>query len=96
MIITITNHKGGTGKTTFVQNLAVMYALDNKRVLVVDLDSQKNLSFVFNQLNTESDIYSLLNNEVYIDKCIYPTNVKNIDIIGGSKISYYLAKSFSI
>lgn len=95
MITTITNHKGGTGKTTFLQNLAIMYALNKKKVLVIDLDTQKNLSFVFNNLNTEYNIYNLLNNEVYIEKCIYQTNVKNIDIIGGSKILNQLNLDFT-
>ncbi len=41
-IIAIVSHKGGTGKTSLVQNLA--YELLPKRVLVVDLDPQANLT----------------------------------------------------
>ena len=56
MITTITNHKGGTGKTTFLQNLAIMYALNKKKVLVIDLDTKKNLSFchITNHLTIQS------------------------------------------
>ena len=39
-VITICNHKGGTGKTTTVMNLAAAMGLGGKRVLVVDLDPQ--------------------------------------------------------
>ncbi len=39
-VITICNHKGGTGKTTTVINLAAALGLGGKRVLVVDLDPQ--------------------------------------------------------
>lgn len=39
-VITICNHKGGTGKTTTVMNLAAAMGLCGRRVLVVDLDPQ--------------------------------------------------------
>ena len=67
-IITIANRKGGTGKSTVSYNLGYMYALLNKRVLFLDLDSQGNLS--------------LLNNTPTIDlnnwKSIHPCIVNNL------------------
>lgn len=43
-IIAITNHKGGTGKTTTTLNAGMALARQEKRILVIDLDAQANLS----------------------------------------------------
>lgn len=44
MIFTIFNQKGGVGKTTTTLNLGAALARMNRRVLLLDLDSQANLS----------------------------------------------------
>jgi len=42
--IAMVNHKGGTGKTTSALNVGAGLSLKGKKVLLVDIDSQANLS----------------------------------------------------
>ncbi len=46
-IISFFNNKGGVGKTTLVYHLAYMFAELGKKVIVVDLDPQSNLTSMF-------------------------------------------------
>lgn len=43
-VIAVANHKGGVGKTTIVRELALALRRRGKRVLMVDMDNQGNLS----------------------------------------------------
>lgn len=59
-IITISNQKGGVGKTTTAMNLAVCMAKQGNRVLLVDLDPQANLTKAWGIAENERNVYSLI------------------------------------
>ena len=75
------NQKGGVGKTTSVVNVGAALALLGKKVLLVDFDSQGNLSSSLSADNSASGTYEILTRQVSaIDAC-QKTNFNNLDII---------------
>lgn len=63
-IITFSSLKGGVGKTTVLYAYANELAKRNKKVLIIDLDSQCNTSKLFsNEYNTDKNAYNLFKNK---------------------------------
>ena len=62
--ITITNQKGGVGKTTTALALASGLAHKGYRVLGIDLDPQENLSYSTGASDNENNIYALLTGKI--------------------------------
>ena len=59
-IISVANHKGGVGKTTTSVSLGVCLSELGRRVLLVDLDPQGNLSQTLSVPQTGRTIYEAL------------------------------------
>lgn len=92
MILAITNQKGGVGKTTTVLNIGVYLAIKGKKVLLVDIDPQSNLTSglglheenLDEKLSTESErktVYDILVNKVNPNEVIKKTRFENLNII---------------
>jgi chromosome partitioning protein len=80
-VISINQNKGGVGKTTSSINIATMFSYLGK-TLVIDLDSQGNLSQAFNIYTADSDLslVDALDSPELAQRTIY-TAGENLDII---------------
>jgi chromosome partitioning protein len=62
-VISISNHKGGVGKTTSAINIGAGLQRMGKRILLIDLDPQANLSQSLGLTDQERTIYGALRGE---------------------------------
>jgi len=70
-VISFSNHKGGVGKSCSTCNIGASLARRGKKVLLVDLDPQANLSLSLGLKDVEKSIYNVLNDQIAIADCIY-------------------------
>lgn len=87
-LISFAVKKGGVGKTTLCKNIAYKLALENKKVLLIDLDPQATLSMQFftDKIDKNKSIIKLFNGRgILIKNIIQNTNFNNIDIIVGNE-----------
>jgi len=77
-IISISNHKGGVGKTTSVLNIGAGLSRLGKKVLLIDIDPQCNLTMSLGISDPEFNIYGAMRG----DYPLQPISVlKKLDII---------------
>ena len=77
-VISISNHKGGVGKTTSAINIGAGLQSLGKKILLIDLDPQANLSQSLGLIDQKKNIYGALRGEYKLQ----PINVApGLDVI---------------
>ena len=85
LIYVFVNQKGGVGKTTSAINIGAFMAEAGKKVLLIDFDSQGNLSSGVGAKPPKPGIYELLQDDAAAAQAIRKTAVKNLDVIPADK-----------
>lgn len=82
-IISIVNQKGGVGKTTTAINLGTALAAIDKKILLIDLDPQGNLStgIGVTEKQRKISVYDLIIQDSSIHQTIQETRIPNLKII---------------
>ena len=83
-ILAVANQKGGVGKTTTAINLATTLAVGGRKVLLVDMDPQANLTSgvgLKGQRGEGGTIYEALVSDEDPGTVVLPTQVPNLSLI---------------
>jgi len=83
-IISIVNQKGGVGKTTTAINLSASLAIAEKRILLIDSDSQGNASSCMGldkELIADKNLYLAYSGDLPIGEVIVKTRLPLMDMI---------------
>jgi len=83
-VISIVNQKGGTGKTTTVVNLGAVLAQKGKKILLIDLDPQGNLSYSLGVNDYKFTIGDVMMGDASVKQSIIKVENEGLDIIPSS------------
>ncbi|WP_026831964.1 CpsD/CapB family tyrosine-protein kinase [Exiguobacterium undae] len=85
-VMLVTSSTQGEGKSTTSSNLAVAYAQQGKRVLIIDTDMRRpTVHYTFRVANGLG-LSSLLTRQAELEKAVLPTKVDNLSILTAGPI----------
>ena len=94
-VIAITNQKGGVGKTTTTFNLGVALAKQGKKVLIVDVDPQSNLTTYAGWYNNDEKIKikeNILHHKENIDLIPSSLNLSALE----NALAYAMSREYTL
>ena len=83
-VLVFVNQKGGVGKTTSAINIGAYVAQAGKKVLLIDFDSQGNMSTGCGVSKSKPTIYELMAGQSKFEDTVKKSAVPNLDIISAS------------
>jgi protein-tyrosine kinase len=82
----VTSTGPGEGKTTTISNLAVVYAQQGKKVLIVDADLRKPTIHYTFQLGNTIGLTNVVTKQIDLLKAVQTTNIDNLDCLTSGPI----------
>ncbi len=86
ILITVANQKGGVGKTTVTINLAEQLAKQGYETLIIDTDTQGNVSDRLLEDDLQESLAHILDdNKTVVSSAIYPTRYDHLHVLPSGK-----------
>lgn len=85
-IISISNQKGGVGKTTTAINLSASLAVANKKCLLIDCDPQGNATtgLGIDKSDLKKGLYELILDSAQVKDVVTKTNISGLSLVGAT------------